>query len=93
MTVGVFMPEGTEAEVCADIARRQAFGKNKYGMIVAENPSSLRARLLHHAYEETLDKAVYLKRAIAEIDAQQARQAGKPEGWHACGNVGMEASE
>jgi hypothetical protein len=48
---------------------------------------------LHHAYEETLDKAVYLKRAIAEIDAQQARQAGKPEGWHACGNVGMEASE
>ena len=26
-------------------------------------------------------------------NAQQARQAGKPEGWHACGNVGMEASE
>ena len=46
-----------------------------------------------NAYEETLDKAVYLKRAIAEIDAQQARQAGNPEGWHGCGNVGMEASE
>ena len=29
-----------------------------------------------------------LRRAIAEIDAQQAKQAGKPEGWHACGNVG-----
>ena len=91
-TVGVFMPEGTEAEVCADIARRQAFGKNKYGTTVAENPLSLRA-WLNHAYEETLDKAIYLKRAIAEIDAQQARQAGKPEGWNACGNVGMEASE
>ncbi len=91
-TVGVFLPEGIEAEVCADIARRQAFGKNKYGTTVAENPLSLRA-WLNHAYEETLDKAVYLKRAIAEIDAQQARQAGKPEGWHACGNVGMEASE
>ena len=91
-TVGVFLPEGIEAEVCADIARRQALGKNKYGTTVAENQLSLRA-WLNHAYEETLDKAVYLKRAIAEIDAQQARQAGKPEGWHACGNVGMEASE
>ena len=92
MTVGIFLEDGVEAEVCADIARRQAFGQNKYGTTVAENQLSLRA-WLHHAYEETLDKAVYLKRAIAEIDAQQARQAGKPEGWHACGNVGMEASE
>ena len=87
MTAGVFMPEGTEAEVCADIARRQAFGENKYGMIVAENPSSLRARLVH-AYEESLDLPIYLKRAIAEIDAQQAKLSGRPEGWHACGNVG-----
>ena len=92
MTVGVFLPEGIEAEVCADIARRQAFGKNKYGTTVAENPLSLRAWLVH-AFEEALDQAIYLKRAIAEIDAQQARQAGNPEGWHARGNVGMEASE
>ena len=91
-TVGVFLPEGIEAEVCADIARRQAFGKNKYGTTVAENPLSLRAWRVH-AFEEALDQAIYLKRAIAEIDAQQARQAGKPEGWHGCGNVGMEASE
>jgi hypothetical protein len=90
--VGVFMPEGTEAEVCADIARRQAFGKNKYGTTVAENPLSLRA-WLNHAYEETLDKAIYLKRAIAEIDAQQARQSRQPEEITGCGNVGMEASE
>ena len=91
-TVGVFLPEGIEAEVCADIARRQAFGQNKYGTTVAENPLSLRAWLVH-AYEESLDLPIYLKRAIAEIDAQRAKQAGKPEGWHACGNVGMEASE
>ena len=35
--------------------------------------------------------------ALARLDlmirAQQARQAGNPEGWHACGNVGMEASD
>ena len=70
MTVGVFMPEGTEAEVCADIARRQAFGQNKYGTTVAENQLSLRAWLVH-AFEEALDQAIYLKRAIAEIDAQE----------------------
>ncbi len=92
MTVGVFMPDGIEAEVCADIARRQAFGKNKYGTTVAENPLSLRAWLVH-AYEESLDLPIELKRAIAEIDAQQARQAGKPEGFDGCCNVGMEASE
>ena len=67
MTVGVFMPEGIEAEVCADIARRQAFGKNKYGTTVAENPLSLRAWLVH-AYEEALDLSVYLRRCIEEID-------------------------
>ena len=42
---------------------------------------------------ELLDKAVYLKRAIAEIDAQQARQSRQPEEITGCGNVGMEASE
>ena len=92
MTVGIFLKDGVEAEVCADIARRQAFGKNKYGTTVAENPLSLRAWLVH-AYEESLDLPIYLKRAIAEIDAQQAKLSGRPEGWYACGNVGMEASE
>ena len=87
MTIGVFLPEGIEAEVCADIARRQAFGQNKYGTTVAENPLSLRAWLVH-AYEESLDLPIYLKRAIAEIDAQQAKLSGRPEGWHGCGNVG-----
>ena len=67
MTVGIFLEDGVEAEVCADIARRQAFGKNKYGTTVAENPLSLRAWLVH-AYEEALDLSVYLRRCIEEID-------------------------
>lgn len=60
-------PTGTEARICADIARRQAHGLAKYGTTVEGNPLPLRA-WLQHAYEETLDKAVYLRRAIEEID-------------------------
>lgn len=73
MTIGVFLPEGIEAEVCADIARRQQMGINKYGTTVAENRLSLREWLVH-AYEESLDLSIYLKRAIAEIDAQEGRR-------------------
>jgi hypothetical protein len=62
--------QGIEAMVCADIERRQQLGLAKYGTSVADNPLPLRAWLVH-AYEETLDKAVYLRRAIAEIDAQE----------------------
>lgn len=75
MTIGVFLPEGIEAEVCADIARRQQVGINKYGTTVAENRLSLREWLVH-AYEESLDLPIYLKRAIAEIDAQEGRRHG-----------------
>ena len=60
---------GTEAAVCADIAQRQHMGVAKYGQTVAENPLPLRA-WLQHAYEEALDQAIYLKRAIAEIDTR-----------------------
>lgn len=101
MTEPVFiaMRPGIEAEVCIEIARRQEFGIAKYGTTVADNPLSLR-QWLQHAYEETLDKAIYLRRAIAEIDAQELRdiddmvRAGKsvlPEDCGACGNVGREA--
>ena len=62
-------PTGTEAAVCADIAQRQQMGVAKYGQTVADNPLPLRA-WLQHAYEEALDQAIYLKRAIAEIDAR-----------------------
>lgn len=60
-------PSGIEGMVCADIAKRQAHGIAKYGQTVADNPLSLR-EWLQHALEETLDLAIYLKRAIVEID-------------------------
>jgi hypothetical protein len=60
-------PTGTEARVCADIAARQQLGIVKYGTTVSGNPLPLRA-WLQHAYEETLDQAIYLRRAIEEID-------------------------
>ena len=62
------MAKGTEAKVCADIATRQAHGLAKYGTSVKDNPLSLR-QWLQHAYEECLDQAVYLRRAIDELDA------------------------
>jgi len=67
-------PTGIEAIVCADIARRQALGIAKYGTTVADNPLTLREWLMH-AYEEKLDAAVYLRRAIAEIDRKQEGHA------------------
>ena len=75
MTVGIFLPEGTEARVCAEIAARQQMGINKYGTTVAENPLSLREWLVH-AKQEALDQAIYLQRAIEEIDAREARRHG-----------------
>ncbi len=59
---------GTELAVCEDIAARQQKGLMKYGTSVADNPLDLR-EWLQHAYEETLDTAVYLKRAILELEA------------------------
>jgi len=57
----------TELQVCGDIASRQALGINKYGTTVADNPLS-HEEWLQHAYEEALDLAVYLKRAMQEIN-------------------------
>lgn len=59
-------PTGIEAAVCQDIADRQQLGIRKYGTTVAANPLELR-EWLQHAYEECLDQAVYLRRAIAEL--------------------------
>ena len=61
------VPTGVEAEVCALIASRQRAGIAKYGMTVADNPLALRD-WLQHALEELLDQAVYIKRAINELD-------------------------
>jgi hypothetical protein len=58
---------GTESRVCRDLADRQALGIAKYGTTVENNPLELR-QWLQHAYEECLDQAVYLRRAIEECD-------------------------
>lgn len=63
----LFTPQGTEAKVCEDIANRQLHGIQKYGTTVADNPLALKA-WLQHAYEEKLDDAVYMRRAIEKID-------------------------
>lgn len=63
----VLVPSGIEAMVCEDIAARQRMGINKYGTTVSLNPLPLRA-WLQHAYEEALDQAIYLRRAIEQID-------------------------
>lgn len=55
-----------EEQVRADIKGRQIKGCVKYGKTVADNPLILRA-WLQHAYEEALDFAIYLKRAIEEL--------------------------
>lgn len=60
----------TETLVCEDIILRQGIGLIKYGQSVADNPLGLR-QWLQHAYEETLDNAIYLKRAMQEIDAKE----------------------
>lgn len=69
-TGGFIRVQGTEAEVCSDIAKRQQLGIAKYGTTVQENQLSLR-QWLQHQYEELLDAAIYCKRAIQEIDKQQ----------------------
>ena len=83
------LPTGTELTVCNDVAMRQAMGIAKYNTTVRENPLDLR-QWLQHAYEECLDQAVYLRRAIEEIDneTKRARPAelqgvehGEPSGF------------
>jgi hypothetical protein len=63
---------GIETEVCEDICRRKEGGFRKYGVTVADNPLPLRD-WLQHAYEECLDMAIYLKRAMRELPTAQNR--------------------
>ena len=62
-------PTGTEARGCALIAQRQAMGIAKYGTTVASNPLELR-EWLQHQLEELLDAAIYVQRAIDELEAE-----------------------
>ena len=58
----------TESLVISDILKRQALGLEKYGCTVARSNLPL-GEWLRHAYEETLDNAIYLKRCIQEMEA------------------------
>lgn len=65
---------GTELRVCEDIQKRQQLGIKKYGQTVETNNLSL-VEWLQHAYEETLDQAIYLRRAIEEIKKTNHKQS------------------
>lgn len=69
--IETLVASGTELDVIRDIEARQQHGINKYGQTVADNPLNL-LQWLQHGYEEHLDAAVYLKRAIQEIGASQS---------------------
>jgi len=58
---------GTELRVCQLIAERQMRGIENYGTTVSDNPLPLRA-WLRHALEETLGNAIYLQRAIEQLE-------------------------
>lgn len=53
--------------VCCDLINRSILGVTKYGTTLGGNKGDLRY-WLNHAYQECLDQANYLKRAIMEID-------------------------
>ncbi len=56
--------------VRADLLRRSQLGIKKYGTTLERTDLSLK-QWLQHAYEETLDQANYLKRAIIEIEQHE----------------------
>jgi hypothetical protein len=60
----------TEDRIIAEIQARRERGLKKYGIGVERTDLSLRD-WLQHAKEEALDQAIYLQRAIEELDKQQ----------------------
>lgn len=52
-----------------DLLERSQRGVTKYGVTLEREDLNLK-EWLQHAYEETLDQANYLKRAILEIEAE-----------------------
>lgn len=68
----VVSTDDTEYKVAADIFGRQRVGLQKYGISVRDNPLPLR-EWLQHAYEECLDQAVYLRRAMDELDKKETK--------------------
>lgn len=63
----VTLVDAVVESVRADLLARSQTGVTKYGTTLERTDLNLRD-WLQHAYEETLDQANYLKRAIMEID-------------------------
>lgn len=61
--------------VRTDLLNRSQLGIAKYGVTLDRTDLNLRD-WLQHAYEETLDQAHYLKRAIIELDRRADKGAG-----------------
>lgn len=56
-------------KVCDDLKARSDHGFQKYGTTLARKDVDLKG-WLQHAYEECLDQANYLKRAIMELNGE-----------------------
>lgn len=71
--------DGNVESVIQDHRDRVRAGFKKYGVTTERTDLTLRD-WLQHAYEECLDQAVYLKRAITGLDAQtkEKEDATKP---------------
>lgn len=59
------MSDPIVAAVIADLAARSDAGQRKYGTTLARTDVDLRG-WLQHAYEEALDLALYLRRAMED---------------------------
>lgn len=57
------------AAVCADLQLRSEVGIKKYGVTLERTDLKL-VDWLEHAYQETLDQANYLKRAIMDLKGE-----------------------
>jgi hypothetical protein len=69
MTDTPIPPDDPVALVMADLVSRRAAGLRKYGTTLARTDLDHRA-WLQHAYEEALDLACYLKRAMQDLDGK-----------------------
>lgn len=56
--------------VVSDLRSRSTKGINKYGTTLHDDNDTTLKEWLQHAYEETLDKANYLKKAIMKMDEE-----------------------
>jgi hypothetical protein len=66
-----------EDAVCADIQTRAEIGLKKYGVSV-EKANLSDTQWLQHAYEESLDFSVYLKKILTTRAALDATDLGRP---------------